>query len=217
MDWPLLRAVPEGDRREILSRARRRKFARGEILFHEGDPADSLHIISRGRVAIGSSTALGDVATFAILGPGEAFGELALLRKEAHRTASATALEPTETHSIYRTDFEELRRSHPQVERFLTEVLAQRVERLSAHLLEALYVPVGKRVLRRLHALADTYGVGKVGTVIPLTQDDLASLAGTSRPTANRIIREAEDEGLLTLGRRRITILDPDRLAKKAR
>jgi CRP-like cAMP-binding protein len=110
-----------------------------------------------------------------------------------------------------------LRDEHPTVDRFLVDLLAATVTRLSEQLLEALFVPVDKRVLRRLVALAAEYGQGQPGTVIPLTQQDLAEMAGTTRPTANRVLHDAEQAGLIRVGRARIEILEPARLQHRAR
>ena len=71
MDWPLLASVPEADIRRVLATARRRTFGRKEVVFHAGDPADTLHLIKSGRFAVQATTQLGDTATFAVLGPGE--------------------------------------------------------------------------------------------------------------------------------------------------
>lgn len=206
----------EPDERRRLVRGRRR-YARREVLFHEGDLGDTLHVITGGRVAVRVTTPLGDVATLTVLGPGATFGELALLDPEARRTATVVALEPTETLLIGREELAEARRRHPQIDRFLIATLATHVRRLSAMVLEALYVPVGRRVARRLLDLARVYGNGRAPAEIPLTQQDLASLAGTSRATANRALRDLAEREVLALARGRITILDRDALARAAR
>jgi CRP/FNR family transcriptional regulator, cyclic AMP receptor protein len=213
----LLESLSEDDRRRVLNTTRRRKYRRGEVLFHEGDPGDTLHLIDKGHVAVRTSTPLGDIATLTVLGQGEAFGEGALLSATAVRTASAIALDPVETHTLHREQFEELRRANPGIDRFLVEVLAAQVRRLSAHLLEALYVPAETRVLRRVVALLDAYPCADGRAVIPVTQDDIATMAGTSRPTANRVLRTAEDAGILAIGRGRIEVLDSDALANRAK
>lgn len=212
----LLDCLDEDDRRQLLSEAKRRKFKRGEILFHEGDPGDTLHLIDKGHVAIRATTPLGDVATFAVLGPGDVFGEQALLHVGDRRTATAVAIEFAETRTLQQDQFQELRRTHPQVDRFLIEVLVAQVRKLSVHLQEALYVPAEARVLRRVHGLIDTYADADGTCSIPVTQDDIASLAGTSRPTANRVLKAAEIDGLLRIGRARIDILDAAALAARA-
>src|SRR5881275_1985424 len=93
MQWQLFGDLPSEEIRRVLAMARRRTFGRGEIVFHEGDPADTLHLIAKGRFAVRIRTAVGDRVTVAIRGPGEAFGELALAGREpAPRSATVAAL-----------------------------------------------------------------------------------------------------------------------------
>jgi CRP-like cAMP-binding protein len=217
MASPLLDMLGDEQRRALLSTMVRRRFKKGETLFHEGDPGSMLHVIDKGKVAIRVSTPLGDVATLTVLGAGQVFGEQALLSPDAIRTASAVAVEPTETLGLKRADFEELRRANPRVEEFLVQVLAEQVRRVSELLLEALYVPAEKRVLRRLASLADLYRDGDGGIVVNLTQEDLATMAGTTRPTVNQVLRSAESTGAVVLSRGRVEILDVDALRKRAR
>jgi CRP/FNR family transcriptional regulator, cyclic AMP receptor protein len=109
-----------------------------------------------------------------------------------------------------------LRRTDPAMDRFLVGLLADYLRRQDARLLEALYVPVEKRVLRRLLALSRLYGSGTAGTVVPLTQDVLAGVAGSTRPTTNQVLRSAEEAGLLSLSRGSVRIEDPAGLAHRA-
>ena len=222
MRFALLERLPETDVQQVISIARRRRFARGEVVFHQGDPADTLHLIVKGRVAVRVATSLGDAAILAVLGRGEMFGELALIGEAAQRSATVVALEATETHSIHQIDFERLRREHPQlVSNVLIAILSGQVRRLSEQLLEALHVPADKRVRRRLLAVAEVYAADEAesvnGTVVPLTQDDLADLAGTSRATVNRVLREEEERGAVELGRGRTLIRDADALTRRGR
>src|SRR5688500_10378867 len=99
MEFSILKSLPEDTRRGLLAAARHRKFARGEVIFHEGDPADTLHLIAKGRVAVRVSTRLGETATLSVLGRDDFFGELALI-SHGERTATVVALEPTETMAI---------------------------------------------------------------------------------------------------------------------
>ena len=218
MKWELLSGLAESEVQSLLSIARRRRFARGEVVFHEHDPADTLHLIDKGRFAVRVSTPLGDTAILAVLGPGDMFGELALLGDgDARRTGTVAALEPGETRSVHRLDFERLRATHPETADVLISILAGQVRRLTRHLLEALYVPADKRVLRRLVELGDLYAHPDGTTVVPLTQEDLACLAGTSRATVNRVLREEEARGTVRLARGRTTLLDREALARRGR
>ena len=215
MRWELFSDLPSGELQRVLTLARRRTFGRGEVVFHEGDPADSLHLIAKGRFAVRVTTPLGETAMLAIRGPGEAFGELALV-SEAPRSATVAALESAETHSIYRREFDELRRQHPFVNRVLVAVLAAEVRRMNELIVEAFYVGAEQRVLRRLCDLAAVYGDETDTVTIPLTQEDLAGLAGTSRATVNRALREEESRGTVKLGRGKTTVLDLDELRRRA-
>lgn len=217
MRWELLASLDPEDRAHFLERARPRRYARHEVIFHEGDAGDSLHLIQEGRVAIKVVTPDGSTATLSVLGQGEAFGEMALLRRSSQRTASAIALEPVTTLTVHKDVFKALRAERPHVERMLIAVLAGRTDRLTRHLIEALYSPVQTRIVRRLHETAQLYDEGTVPITIPLTQDDVAGLAGTTRPTANGVLRELEEAGVIALHRGGLDILDVPALAKLAR
>src|SRR5882762_1310560 len=198
-DWPLLRSLSEEDRRRVLSAARRRRFARREVLFHEGDPGDTLHLIDKGR--------------------GDVVGEMAVLEEGGRRGATVMALEAAETLSVDRGQFLELRRRYPGIDLFIFDVLMANIRRVNVQLMEALFVPVDRRVVRRLLSLAEIYAArDQVDDVeVALTQDDLASLAGTSRATVNRVLRQAEEAVAVSLSRGRIRVVDRTMLSKRAR
>ncbi|MFN8187724.1 MAG: Crp/Fnr family transcriptional regulator [Gaiellales bacterium] len=212
MRFELLAAVPEEDLRRALSIARRRTFAKGEVVFHRGDPANALHLITKGRFAARATTPLGDTVLFRVMGSGDAFGELALLTADGIRSATVAALEPSQTLSIARADFEVLVAEHPDVRIVLTELLAASVRRLSERLLEALHVGAERRVLRRLLELADE----EAEPVVLLTQDELAGLAGTSRETVNRVLGEERRRGTVEVHRGRIVLLAASELGRRA-
>jgi CRP/FNR family cyclic AMP-dependent transcriptional regulator len=217
IDSQLFRGLPEAELRRLVSVARRRRFDRGEVVFHRGDPADSLHLVVKGRFTARVATQLGDTVTVAIHGPGEAFGELALVDAGAMRSTTVAAVEAGETLAIHRDDFGRVRREHPEVNEVLVRLLAARLRRSSDRLLEALFVPAEARVLRRLRELVELYGKSAPDTLIPLTQEDIAGLAGTSRATANRVLRAEEKRGTLRLARGRTLILDPADIARRTR
>lgn len=215
MEWPLFAGVPADDVRAVLSLARRTTYRRGEVVFHRHDPADSVHLVVKGRFDVRITTPLGDVVALAIRGPGEAFGELAVLTG-AERSATVAALEPGETLVLRGTELRRLAREHLSVEDVLVRMLAEHVGLLSDRLVEAYTVDAETRVARRLLELARVYG-GEPPVVVPLIQEELAALAGASRATVNRVLREAEGRGLVEVGRGRTVLLDPDGLARLAR
>lgn len=211
----LLTVLPDDDRRHVLAATTRRRFAKGEVLFHEGDPGDTLHVIEKGHVAIRVSTPLGDIATLTILGPQDAFGEQALLTVESRRTAAAVAMDTVETRTLHRREFAALIHDHPEVAGALVDLLAEQVRRLSDRLTEALFVAAETRVVRRVLDLASVFG-GEDGCTIPVTQDDVAAMAGTTRPTANRALKACAEAGAIAVSRGRIEVLDLAALGRRA-
>src|SRR5690242_5497932 len=149
LDFVLLRDLDETARRTLLAACTPRRFARREVVFHEGDPGDCLHLVVSGRFAVRVTTPRGDGVTLRVIGAGEVFGELVLLDPRARRIATLVALEPARTLTLTRAQFTALRSRHPQVDRVLTAMLAANVRRLSGQVLEALYAPVDERVARR--------------------------------------------------------------------
>ena len=217
MEWRLLADVPPDEVHDLLEIARRRHFARNEVVFHRDDPGDALHLIAKGRFSIRVMTPLGQVATIALRGPGDSFGEMALLSEDARRSATVTAIEEAETFAVTRSDFERLRLRYPGVNELLLRFLQNEVRLLNERLLEALYVPVERRILRRLVEAAALFPHGENEAVITLTQESLAELAGASRSTVNQVLRAEERRGLIALQRGRTHILDLTALTQRAR
>jgi CRP/FNR family cyclic AMP-dependent transcriptional regulator len=208
-DWPILSTLSAEEKRQLLAVARRRRYARGEVIVHRDDSADTLHLVQSGCLAVRVVTPLGDMATLALVGPGGAVGELGLVRGERLRSATIQALEPSETHVLTRHTFEQLRREHPAVDALLVHILADRVAELTDRLVDALYTPAPRRVATLIDALADRYRDGTGPTTIPLTQDDLASLAGTSRLTVSRVLRDMRRRGTVEIRRGKLILKDP--------
>jgi CRP/FNR family transcriptional regulator, cyclic AMP receptor protein len=140
---------------------------------------------------------------------------MALVAGGRKRSAPVESLEEVETFAVYVADFWRLRGEHPSVNQVLIGFLAEELDRQNDLLLEALYVPVERRVLRRLAELSALYA-GR-GSVIPLTQEQLAEMAGTSRATVNRVLREEEVRGTVELRRAKTAVLDSEAIARRAR
>jgi CRP-like cAMP-binding protein len=195
-------AVPE---QELRRAGRRRRFDRGEVVFHRDDPGDSLHRVESGRFAARVITPLGDSATVSLHGPGDVFGLLAVLSPQGRRTATVVALERAETLAIPRSAFLQLRAAHPEVRDAVEEMLVQQVAATTDRLVEALYTPVAVRVRAHLIQLAALYGDLAVSEVtIPLSQEHLAGLSGTTRETVNRVLKQEQERGSVRLARGRI-------------
>ncbi|WP_043751803.1 Crp/Fnr family transcriptional regulator [Methylobacterium nodulans] len=179
-----------------------RSLAPQEVLFQKNDPADALYAVRRGEIRIATGTAEGRQLTLNLLGPGDVFGEVALL--DGHpRTADAVATEPTELFVIRRRDLLDLLSQQPEVAIALIELLCKRVRWMSERMEETNFLPVPARLARRLAALADDYG-----NEIQATQEELAVFANTSRETVNRQLQAWKRDGIVQLARGRIRLLD---------
>jgi CRP-like cAMP-binding protein len=210
VNWRLLAGVSADDVNRLVAVAQRRLFRRGQVVFHEDDPADALHLVVSGHFAVRVTIPTGEAVLLAVVGAGDAFGELALV-SDSRRGATVQAFSDGETLALHRDAFEALRRARPQVDRSLAVILAERSRRLNDLLVEAHYVDADVRVRRRLLELGNAFE----GT-IPLTQEEIAQTAGTSRATVNRVLREEEAAGSVELGRGRTTITDAVALQARA-
>jgi len=208
MEWQLLHSLPEPDRRALLALCMRQRFARGAFIFHEGDAGDCVHLIETGTVGVRVTSPSGDMVTLDVLGRGDAFGEQALIGAGFRRSATVVALERTETRRLARDEFEALLADHPLTIMVVARMLDARLRATSQALLEALHLPAEARVLRRLAYLAEIYADRAPPRMIPVTQDELASLAGTTRQTVNRVLGQAQEDGFLEVSRGQITLSD---------
>jgi CRP-like cAMP-binding protein len=135
------------------------------VVFHQGDPADSLHLIVKGHFAVRILTPLGHTAMLAVHGPGEAFGELALLSEGASRSATVSALEASETFSVVRGEFFRVCHRHPGVKDVLLALLAQQIRRANERIVVAHYLDADARVRWALLQLVAAYETGAGETV----------------------------------------------------
>jgi CRP/FNR family transcriptional regulator, cyclic AMP receptor protein len=202
---------------EVLAGARRRTFERGDVVFHKGDPGDSIQVIARGHFALRLITPRGDVCMTRIFGPGDMFGRVALGTVEAVREATVVSLDESETYELFRKQLDELRAAHPSVNDALIAMAGLELRTVSLRLLEALYVDADRRVRRRLLELGEHYRDGSEISAIPLTQEDIAALAGTSRATVSRVLAEEERRGTIAKRRRSIELVDVEELTRWAR
>jgi CRP/FNR family cyclic AMP-dependent transcriptional regulator len=218
MEWALLAPLAPAERARILDAARRRTFARAEVVVHEGDLAESLHLVATGRLGVRITNRAGESVTLNVLAPGDFFGELALLRTGGprRRTATIFCLEAAETLSLTNDQFRALCRDHPEVSRLLESALVTRIEDLSRRLLEALVDSLDRRVAGWLVRLSRTYSDGTGATTIPLTQSQLADLTGGTRPSVNQVLSRLTGQQIIEVRRGHILVLDAERLRRKA-
>jgi CRP-like cAMP-binding protein len=199
---------------------RTRRFRRGEVIFHQGDPGDALFIVTSGAIKIMLPSDTGDEAILATLRAGDVFGELALL-DGAPRSATATALESTETLILPRDRFRDLLATEPAIRDALLASLAGELRRLTNHVEELHFLDITGRLASRLARLATDTGKrqpdGSIRLGSRLTQGDLAAMIGCTRQSVNKLLGVFTDDGLIRLDRDSIVILDLERLTQTAR
>ncbi len=191
-----------------------RRFSSGQIIFHHGDPGGLLYIISKGKVKITHSTPEGQEALLAILGEGDFFGELALL-DDSPRSATAEAIQPTETLTLHRDDFLRYISNNPEFSQHVLQTMAHHIRRLNNQISDIFFLDLPGRLARTLLQLAEQHGrVTAEGILIDLslTQTDLAEMTGATRVSVNKALgRFRRAKWVRTQGRRFI-ILDQDAL-----
>src|SRR6478735_1034933 len=211
--------LTDEQRRFFFDRSRERRFETREVVFHEGDLGDTLHVVRRGRLAVLLRTPRGQLI-LDIAGPEDCLGELAVLL-EARRSATVAALEPTHTREISRQDFNVIRQSNRLVDAAMLEGVGERLREMTSMVRLIMFMTVEQRVTRELATLTAAYRDGdSTGPVtIPIAQGHLADLVGATRQTVNRCLAELRTQGLLvsTEKKKQVVVSDPDGLIKLAR
>ena len=204
----------------LAATMRTRRFRRGEVIFHIGDPGDALFVIVTGDVKISLPSETGDEAILATLRPGDVFGELALL-DGAPRSATASALSATETVVMPRQRFRELIATEAGVRDALLASIAGELRRLTRHVEELHFLDITGRLAAQLVRLAEDGGTriddGAYRLRTNLTQADLAAMVGCTRQSVNKLLGQFTDDGLLRLERDAIVVTNLPGLTATAR
>ncbi len=177
-----------------------------ETLFLKGDEGEALYAVRRGRIRIATGNDDGRRLTLNLLGPGDVFGEIALLDGRP-RTADAVATEPSELFMLYRRDFLQLLESQPKLAVRFIELLCSRLRWVSERMEESALLPLEARLAQRLVTLSEDYG-----TDLDLSQEELAVFVGASRESVNRQLQAWRRQGIVEVARNRIRVLDLARL-----
>jgi CRP/FNR family cyclic AMP-dependent transcriptional regulator len=225
-DVPLFRDLP-GDDLDLMAQACRvRRFRRGEVIFHQGDPGDALHVIMAGRVKISSPSETGVEAILTTLRPGEFFGALALI-DGAPRSATATAVDPSETLVLPRDRFRQLVNERAEVRDLVFTELARELRRLTNHVEELHFLDIAGRLAAQLVRMAEEQVRSRVEAGEPLpaeivvegsvTQGELAAMVGSTRQSVNKLLGYFTDDGLIRVERDAIVVVDLPGLQRAAR
>jgi CRP/FNR family cyclic AMP-dependent transcriptional regulator len=206
---PLFANLDAESLRELEQAAKPRSFRAGEIIFHRDDPGQMLYVIKQGKVRIYITSPDGQEVTLAVFGPGDYFGELAILDGRP-RSASAIALDAVETLALQRSDFIAAVNRHPRIAIQVMHALSVRLRHTDAMIEDLLFLDVHGRVAKKLLDLAELHGVRTpegIRIEMKLTQTDLAALVGASRESVNKVIGYFVDKRFISSEKRKITIL----------
>jgi CRP/FNR family cyclic AMP-dependent transcriptional regulator len=192
-----------------------KKFEPDTAVFFQGEPSDALYMVLKGSVKVVEASSEGAEKILDILGPGEIFGELAML--DGHpRSATVTTCERTELGSLSRKNFQNFVATRPEVVWKVMESLCERIRKTSADILEMSSREVPYRLIAALHLLAEKHGQvaadGSCLVNLKFGVQDLAAMVGANRETVGRLLRQYEAEGLIELGKGKRLII-PDRAA----
>lgn len=200
---------------QLESRCRARSFPRKTPIYLPIDEARSVFLLASGRVKICHLTPEGKQSILAFIDPGELFGELAVFEQGA-REEYAETLEPSTVVMIPGDEMQRLIQQHPVVSMSVTRMMGLRRRRIERRLKNLLFLSNRDRLTHLLLELAEQYGEPSSEGVrlrIKLSHHDLANVIGSTRETVTVVLGELQAEGLISLGRRKIVIRQPDRLA----
>ena len=211
---PLFASLTTEQLAEIADRLIMRNYQRGATIIHQDEPGSMLYIIVDGHVKITSVSSEGEELILALLTDNDFFGELSLLDGQPH-SASATAMETTQVMTLNRDEFLEVITKNPEMVNNILVVLSNRLRRTNTMFEDAVFLQLPARLSKRLLELGEQHGLKTdrgLEIELRLTQQDLANFLGASRVAINRLLRQLQDSGLISVDRKHISILQPGEL-----
>ncbi|WP_043599151.1 Crp/Fnr family transcriptional regulator [Cellulomonas flavigena] len=216
---PLFAGMDEESSRALIDSMKVLDAARGDVLFHEGEPGDRLFLVRDGKIKLGRRSNDGRENLLAVLGPGEMFGELSLF-DPGPRTATATVVADAVVLELGHRDLVTWLADKPKVAEHLLQALARRLRRTNEALADLVFSDVPGRVAKALLDLSTRFGQQVdegIRVAHDLTQEELAQLVGASRETVNKALADFAARGWVRREGRAVVLLDVDRLERRAR
>jgi CRP/FNR family transcriptional regulator len=213
---PVFASLPDDELARVADVALPRSYAGGQTVFREGDESNTCYVVRSGRARAVREHSDGRSLTLAHFGPGDIFGELAMFDNE-RRSATIQTLEDTELTAILGSDMRRLMREHPDIGVHLLAALAGRLRETNERLTRQSFQTVQSRVASVLAEMIDSARSERAdgeGVLIVSTQAELAQLAGSSRESASRFLAVLERAGIISQGRGKLVVHDPDALER---
>ena len=225
MDPEVLKKAPlfaglEDEAATALSSAMGKLYLnKGDVLFHEGDSEDRLYIVVSGKIKLGRTGSAGRENLLAVVGPGQMFGELSVF-DPGPRSTTATAVTACELRTLEHDELIPWLTDRPEVAQGLLSQLAARLRRANDVVADLVFSDVPGRVAKQLLELAQRFGDKRddgMHVHHDLTQEELAQLVGASRETVNKALADFAARGWIRLEPRSVTIIDVERVERRAR
>ncbi len=213
---PVFEALGPADIGRVAEVSVPRSFEPGQVVFREGDASDTCYVVRAGHARAVRSHPDGRTITLASFGPGDIFGELAMFDDE-RRSATVEAIDAVEAIGVLGRDMRALLGRHPDIATKLLTGVTRRLRAANERLASQSFQTVQSRVAQVLWQLVDQArdeGTTDSDVLITLTQSDIAQLAGSARESASRFLAVLERAGIITQGRGRLTVHDPDALQR---
>lgn len=197
---------------------REEAYKKGSVIFHEGDEGNQIFFVRSGMVSIYTSNKAKRI-TLAYLAKGEYFGEMALMQPGLSRSATAEALTAVKVYSLHRSDFHQLVEKDRNVPFLLLNYTMERLRKANNQIYDLTFLTVQNRIIRRLLDLGKEVGStredGTCHIPVKITHQQLADTVGAARETVSKVMIELQDQALIELSNKKLTLLNPEALISK--
>jgi len=214
----LFAGLDEETLRRLGERSIMRRYRRGQVIFAQGDPGDSLFVVASGRVKVMVGSAEGEEMVLATLGAHDTFGELALV-DGGERSATVEVTEPTELLVLTRAAFFDLLHQRPALMDGLLGMLGALIRRLTDQMSDMVFLDLNGRVAKLLLNLAAERGTAAEGGPLidlPFTQTEIAHMVGGSRQSVNQILRSFVGAGFIEMSGHTVRLVKVEALRRRA-
>lgn len=211
--------LPEDVRAEFLAASRRRRYARGEVIYSQGEPGDFMFRLLSGAVRLSVAHASGRELLYVLFEPFDCFGVSSLIDGEDW-PHTAEALEDLEIQMLPKPAFDRLRATCPEFNDALLRLVSRQMRVVSGFFADALLERITARIASRILAAADSFGTpgaDGIGLSIDLTQAELALMVGGARQTVNKVLQQFQKDGLVAIRNGQLFIHCVDGLRSRAR
>ncbi len=203
---PIFKTLKNDELAELFALSVYYSLAAGEFVYQEGDNADMLYIVARGKIKLTKYSSEGNEFIISFLEPGQLFGAAAVFTEKPY-ACSAIATEESDVLEIRKEDFWQLIEGHPQIGLGVMKILGERLTEAQERLRDLAGERVELRLIKTLHRLCQSHGCELV-----FTRHELADMTGTTTETVIRVCHHLKEDGIIESARGRLVIKDPARL-----